>query len=148
MQGRAQAILIMINTLMDYKIFVDTSFFVSLYDEKDPNHNEALKLSSNLPEEALLYTSSEMISESLTVISQKTSKKRSIDFYDDILPIELIIVDIDTFNKSVDLFKKIKSKNVSFADCTSFVICRELDIDAVLTFDKHFKKQGIKIFQG
>lgn len=136
----------MVSEKVSHPLFVDSSAFVSLYDEKDSLNSRAWELLKKIPDEWSIYTSSEVISETLTVISQKLGKHKCAYFYDQVLyGIEMIMIDINIFNEAIDLFKKIKSKNVSFVDCTSFVICKQHKIKTVFTFDQHFKKQELNL---
>lgn len=128
------------------RIFVDTSAFYAIWDAGDSSHDSAIKILLGLLDEDQILTSSEIISETLTLISMRIGKASATKFYNEILfGIETIVLDFETYNESIDLFKIIKSKNVSFVDCTSFVICKKNKIDFAFSFDVHFKKQGIKI---
>ncbi len=128
------------------KIFIDTSALYAMYNISDPLHEKSIVSLDNIPDEAELITSSNVVGETISLLSMRLSKNDALSFYNEVLfGIETVIVDLEIFNDAIALFKKIKSKNVSFVDCTSFVICKNQKIDFVFTFDKHFGKQGIKV---
>lgn len=134
-------------TLKPLTILIDTNVFIAQLDENDTTHTQVIAISKKIPESSILYTTTQIMSESLTVAAQKLGKKTAINLLKELLPGDVTIIHIDEliFNKSLSLFKTITSKNVSFADCTSFVVLKQYSIDAVFTFDQHFKKQGFKL---
>ena len=128
-------------------VFVDTNVFVARMDDQDLTHKDVVQLTHALPDDTLLFTSTQIVSESLTVITQKLGKQTAAALLDEFLSTDITIIYIDEtiFKTPLLLFDKIKSKNVSFADYTSFVIFEQFKLDGVFTFDNHFKKQGIPI---
>lgn len=129
-------------------VFFDTNIYVALSDQEDATHRKACQLMESLHRRPHLpITSSHIVSESLTVISQKVGKKQSLKFFEDLQnsETEIIFVDQEIHQQGLELFAKIKSKNVSFVDATSFVIMKNKGIKVVFTFDQHFKTQGFKL---
>ena len=45
-----------------------------------------------------------------------------------------------------EIFKKYGDKELSFTDCTSFVLMKNLKLRKAFTFDEHFKQIGFEIF--
>lgn len=130
------------------KVYIDSSFFVSLVFKDDSNNNRAEEIYNKLLiQRIVFYSSYYTIDESATVISIKKSKAEAISFletfYDSNPP---IILDLDKKlrEKSYTLFKQIKSKNVSMVDCHSMTLMKENGIKKCLTFDQHFQKLGFK----
>lgn len=131
------------------KVFIDTSAFVSLQDTNDPNRNKARNLALKLEElQATLYTSSDIIGETLTVISRKLGKKQASDFYKGYVKsgFREILIDIKLQQKSRIVFFKVKSKNISFIDCSSIVAMKNQNIETIFAFDQDFKKLGVSLF--
>ena len=131
------------------KIFVDTSSFVSLEDNNDPNHTKAIKRASLLHEQkSQLYTSSDVIAETLTVISMKLGKKAAKIFYEGYITSGFteIFVERDLHQEVRKFFLNVKSKNISFIDCSNVVIMKKHGIAEIFSFDKDFKKLGVKLF--
>lgn len=46
---------------------------------------------------------------------------------------------------SIELFNKISSKNTRFTDCLNMAIMKELKINTIFSFDKHYKQAGFKL---
>ena len=136
---------------MTSKVFVDTNIFVALKDKNDPTHKEAKEIALYLKKKNIkLYTSSDVIGETLTVLSRKLGKKVAGSFFDNYLKsgVGEIFVDDIIHDEARKLFFKITSKNISFIDCSSAIAMKQSKIDVVFTFDKHFKSLGVKLIGG
>ena len=128
-------------------IFVDTSAFVALRNPADPHHKKALEIALELDrQEADLTTSNYVLAETYTVISQKVSKEKSIAFKEDFDPrIRVIRIDEALEESAWSIFKVIKSKNVSYIDCTSFAVMKNYNISQAFAFDEDFEKAGFEL---
>lgn len=129
-------------------IFVDTSALISVWDHDNINHKQAFNKSIELKKtNQQLLTSNIIISEVLTVLSMRVNKKKALEFGKEIEKSNLIInfVNQDLHQKAWEIFLKIKGKNVSFFDCTSFAIMEDLGIKKAFSFDKDFKKYGFEL---
>ena len=47
-----------------------------------------------------------------------------------------------------NLFFRYRDKDYSFTDCTSFVVMRDLRLQAALTLDHHFAQMGFQLLPG
>ena len=131
-------------------IFVDSSAFTGLYNPDDVHADYALAISEQLKQgNHKLTTSSYIGSESLTGISQRAGKRRAVAFGEYIFGGSIPVVHIDKSleQKSYKKFLTVTNKNISFVDCSCFVICDDLGITNVFTFDKHFAKQGFTLLK-
>ena len=138
------------NMPMTSKVFVDTNIFVALKDKNDSTHKEAKKIALYLKKKNIkLYTSSDVIGETLTVLSRKLGKKVARSFFDNYLKsgVSEIFIDDIIHDEARKLFFKITSKNISFIDCSSAIAMEQSKIDVVFTFDKHFKSLGAKLIE-
>jgi len=48
--------------------------------------------------------------------------------------------------KAWEMFKKYEDKDLSFRDCTSFILMNNLKLRKAFSFDEHFKQMGFEIF--
>ena len=128
-------------------IFVDTSAFVAIHDSKDPHYDSSQKIIEKLiPQKASLITTNYVLTESDTVISQKVGKDKAISFKESFDPSILIVrVEEELEEAAWQIFKEIKSKNVSFIDCTSFAIMKSYGVREAFAFDEDFKKAGFRL---
>ena len=134
--------------LTTYKVFVDTNVFVALSDERDSTHGKAISLKDKLKIKAVkLFTSSDVIGETLTVMSKKLGKKKAVDFFNKFKDygIKEIFISEDIHKEARKFFAGVKSKNVSFIDCSSVVAMRRNKIKVAFTFDEDFRSLGIKL---
>ena len=121
-------------------IFIDASFYLSLLNPKDNNHEKAIKIGQEYEGEE--YVTSQMVlGEVLTVGSQRFDKTLTIKFIEEVLKsrTRVVLEKAELIKGAYNIFKKIRSKNVSWVDCYSFAIMEKLKIKKALTFDKHFK---------
>jgi predicted nucleic acid-binding protein len=54
-------------------------------------------------------------------------------------------VENDRFERARHLFFQYRDKDLSFTDCTSFAIMRELKLTTVITTDGHFRQVGFDV---
>lgn len=135
-------------TNMPTKIFVDTSAFVSLHDGHDPNHKKALDLALRMDREnAELHTSSDVIGKTLTVISRKMGKIKAAEFFNNFKSsgVREIFIDEELHEQTRKFFMKVKSKNISFIDCSSVVAMKKRGLKTIFAFDQDFKKLGVSM---
>ncbi len=129
------------------RIFADASFMVSFYDPKDSNHAKAQKLTSKFFKNSLL-TSNFVFAEIVTILSQRIDKYNSIlagEYIKQNLTIVKLTEEIETL--AWEIFKKQKSKNVSFVDCTCFALYEKSVFDKAFTFDSDFKTNKIPVLE-
>lgn len=128
-------------------IFIETSYLCSLYNKKDVNNTKAIQIFNQLSSKNTdISTGSHIIMEAATILSQRVGKKQGVMVIDELRSgaYNLIHPSEHDLLQAEDLLRAIPSKNVSYADCISFVIMEQHNIQWVLSFDIHFKKQGFK----
>jgi predicted nucleic acid-binding protein len=54
-------------------------------------------------------------------------------------------VDSDRFERARLLFFQYRDKDLSFTDCTSIAVMRELKLTSVITTDRHFQQVGFDV---
>jgi predicted nucleic acid-binding protein len=132
------------------KIFVDTSAWLALHDKNDQYHNKAVAKSLEIKKQRLeLITSEYIFDESTTLIRYRISHSAAVLFGDSLINSSIVsIIDIteDVRLKAWEIFKKYDDKELSFTDCTSFILMKELKLHRAFTFDEHFKQVGFEIF--
>ena len=126
------------------KIFVDTSFIISLFRKNDSNHDLTKKY-SYLIDKNECYISNAILIEIITVLMKRTKniqlvKKAYLYLNDNFIIINEY--DIEDYNDKVfNVFQKynLNTFKVSYVDCSSVVISNYYNIDVVLTLDNGFK---------
>lgn len=133
------------------KIFVDTSFFKGLVDQKDDFHDESKKILTKLQDNSYEFISSNyVLDETYTLLRTRCDLDTAIDFHDGLgsglLKLTLLRIEIDDEIFAWELFKE-PWRHLSFTDCTSFALMNRLDLKDVATFDEHFARAGFTIFK-
>jgi len=132
------------------RLFVDTSAWLALDDENDQYHEKAVAKSSEIKRLRIeLITSEYIIDESITLIRYRVSHKAAIIFGDSLLSsriVKILNVTNEDRLKAWEMFKKYEDKDLSFTDCTSFILMRNLRLQKAFAFDDHFKQIGFEIF--
>jgi predicted nucleic acid-binding protein len=94
-----------------------------------------------------LCTSDYVIDEVVTTIFARTGSFELTKAYGqaiiDSKAIDRLTVDEETFAESWEFLKKMGSIGLSFTDATSAVLVKKEEIQAIFTFDEHFKKLGL-----
>ena|SRR3990167_7904458 len=134
------------------KLLLDTSFIVALFYGDKSSISKAQSILPALITVDRLYMNNYVLSEVLTVLSQRVGKKKTKEciqvLYDSHVGLLNVtrVVESRAFNE----FLKIDKKNISYADVISVLQAKEKGINAILTLDKHFlylgEKYDLKIF--
>jgi len=129
------------------KVFIDSDVIVAAYDTVDLLHGAVSDLLPQIEDKKWIpWVGVNILIESLTIVSQRVSIKKSLELLDYFFEsCEIVFLDEEIINQANAIFKKRTSKNVSYSDCISFAIIKSLNIKKVFTFDTHFKSQGFEI---
>ncbi len=132
------------------RLFVDTSAWLALNDKNDQYHNKAAAKSIEIKKRKIeLITSEYIIDESITLIRYRVSHRAAVIFGDSLINSNIVtIIDVTGEDriKAWEMFKKYEDKELSFTDCISFVLMKNLKLNKAFTFDEHFKQLGFEIF--
>lgn len=129
------------------KVFVDTNIFVAIRDTQDSTHSRAVKIYEELKSKKVkFFTSSDIIGETLTVLAKKLGKAAASEFLENFsVLIKEIFIDKYLHQETRDFFQRVKSKNISFIDCSSVVAMKRHKIKTIFSFDQDFKTLGVKL---
>lgn len=135
------------------KVFVDSNVFIGIFNEDDALHARALKIWDFLKKEDYKITVSNfVISEVITVLSQRVSKELALAFahtmyFNERQEVEIIYSSETIELKALEYIQMISSKNVSFVDATIFAMSELYKIKKLASFDEIFQKQKtIEVF--
>lgn len=134
------------------RIFVDTSFYIALLDVADQYHERAQTMLRNIYRAGgvTLVTSEAVLSELLTYFSRFGIQHCALAaaFVDSVLgegKVACVPLTHDLFVRALDRYRTRLDKAYSHTDCMSFVICEEMKVSEVLTFDRDFEQEGFTI---
>jgi len=130
-------------------LFVDTSAFLALANEKDKNNTAAARFLEEIKNGKAgirkIITSDYIIDETLTRIRYSVGHREAVEWGKDILAsnvVEKLDVDREIFELAWKLFETYDDKKLSFTDCTSFAIMKKKGIEKVFSFDGDFERMG------
>lgn len=135
------------------RIFIDTWGFITLFNKKEFLHKEVKNLyNKKLIGKYSFFTTDYIIDESITLIYNRVPRNLAESYVDIILKsiegndLNLIRVNKRYFDEAISLRKKYKDKpDISFTDLTSIAVIKDLQINEILTADKHFLQVGLDI---
>ncbi len=138
------------------QIFVDAGPLYALNSLHDQHHYRSQALLNSIKKQRLeMVTTDYVIDEALTLLI--TSRKGGYHFSLNLMKhlfgkskdgstIKIEWISQDRFRLAADVFRRYnRDKTLSFTDCTSFVVMKELKIKTVFTFDDHFEQMGFRI---
>ncbi len=132
------------------KVFCDTSFFYASLAPDDSNYYRAGEILEHCKNNSVtLYTTWDIISETVTLLRYRASYNLAVEFIKNIKP-SLFIVNYDDSARRAaeEIFTKLsKDKRISFCDAVSYVVITHmLDNIPCFTFDHDFKTLGLTVY--
>lgn len=131
------------------KVFVDSGGWIACIDKNDKHHKEAVEYFKNLREKGnTLITSNYIKSETLTWLKYNVNHEIALKVMDlwrqaeKINSLETYWISQELAEEADEIFKKYGDQSLSYIDCTSFAICRKLNIQKVFGFDSDFNTLG------
>ena len=127
-------------------IFIDTGFVIGLIYEQDQYHQQAINLSIKYEQYSFATTDAVFLELGNAVV--RHSKPKAIKIIEDFYTsdnINLVNLTPHLFEEAFNLYKQYEDKTWGLVDCLSFIVMWKLNINKVLTFDKHFSQAGFNI---
>ncbi len=131
------------------KVFVDTNYFVAVFNPADQWHQKALEADEKLGDVRLVTTEFILV-EVLNYFSGfKSNIKQkitdSVRLLIDDIEIQIVECSHNGFHDGLNLYETRLDKGYSLTDCDSMNVMRELSIYEILTHDEHFTQEGFQI---
>lgn len=130
-------------------LFVDTAGWMALADSNDPLHAASCKARDGwLRQGGILVSTDYVLDETLTLIRTRLGWQAAQQWWNQVAESGRLRWEWITplqAEKARHWFFRWKDKPISFTDCTSFVVMRELHLRSALTGDRHFRQAGFEI---
>ena|SRR5665213_162820 len=130
-------------------VFVDTGGWMACADAADPTHVACCRARDAALDAGLaLITTDFVVDETLTLIRFRIGLAAADAWWQQIdrsSRVRWERVDSDRFERARQLFVRFRDKDLSFTDCTSAAIMRELGLTDVITTDRHFRQMGFHV---
>ncbi len=134
---------------MNRPIFVDTSAWLAMAVTRDRYHRKAAAFYRKIAQERTpLITSNYVLVETYTRIRYDDGHEKAVSFHDIIIKavqagrLHVEWIGPSLHNEAWKIFRDFDDQEFSFVDCTSFVIARRQNVEAVFAFDHHFSTMG------
>jgi predicted nucleic acid-binding protein len=136
----------------DLRIFVDSDAFVALTVKIDAHYERARSLLHALrAKPVLFFTSNYVFSESITVISMRSSHDIAIQYIETMQaldsPFQIKRAEETLDAEALTIFKAQASKNTSFVDCTNMVFMHQFHLDAIFSFDQVYRTNKLTLVE-
>ena len=126
------------------RVFADSAFWIARRDMDDPRHDLAAEIAQWLVLHRYTIVATPFIfAETHAYFSRNSELKEFI--IDDFWENPSVQIDQPTHRDQMDaiaLLRRFPDKTYPFADAVSFVVMKRLQIDQVVTFDRHFRQFG------
>lgn len=126
-------------------LFVDTGYIIALINENDNHHQQAVSLAKRYSGYPLVTTDAVLL-ETGNALSRIARRQCSqlIHSFHEAEEMTLIHMNPMLFKQALSMFDKYQDKTWGLVDCLSFLVMREMQITAALTFDHHFVQAGFR----
>lgn len=134
-------------------IFLDTGFFIALYNTLDENHKRAQECANYLLKNTYgkAFTSNYVLDEAVAFSLRKLSTEHALKIEKNIQDsklVDMLFVDDAIFAEAKLNFKKFSGLGLTITDWTNIVLMSLNKIDKILSFDSGFDKiKNIKEFK-
>lgn len=132
------------------KVFIDTSAWISYSLSRQPKHSTIKNLiKQRIKNNALIYTSNDVVDETITRLIYDTDTKTTNKFInlikDGVNSNSLIQlwVDEEIQMQAFDLVQKFQEHKLSLTDATTIALVKKFSIESVISLDSDFVKVGI-----
>lgn len=124
------------------KLFLDSSFIISLINSNDSLHNRALILKDQYLKNNECYISNLIINEVVTIVGNKMGLDIALQSYNLLTNLCTVINEYDDLNFNYEVITEYQKFNtkLSFTDTSIIIIMKKYGINKLLSFDKEFKR--------
>ncbi len=131
------------------EVFADAFYWIALSNPADQWHT-AVKQFDEANPDAALVTTEEVLTEFLNFYAEAGKHRRRIvsAMCEQVLlhpNITVVSQSHEYFLQGFELYRQREDKEYSLTDCISMVVCRERNIQEILTNDHHFEQEGFTI---
>lgn len=128
-------------------IFLDSSFLISLFTEKEIHHHKAIKIYRKIKNKELII-SKLVIAETITLLRLKLNTNEIMEIYNGLNSNFNVINDTAYYDNAMREFLKYDG-TISFFDSMYIYLMKKLEIHEIVSFDNDFdnKKNIVRIFK-
>jgi predicted nucleic acid-binding protein len=131
-----------------FDVLVDSDAFVGWLYPNDAHFQQVSARFEALEQQGKdLVTTSLVVAETATVLSYRQGQPLARDFLQKIADSRLPVIHIteELQRETLKLFQAQKARGTSMVDCSNVVVMSRFNVPTILSFDKFYKKLGLKI---
>lgn len=124
--------------------FVDTGYWLALYNVRDRLHARALALAA---QDRPIVTTEGVLLEVGDALARSQTRAMGVALLRnirDVPNLEIVPLTTESFSRAVDLYAGRPDKEWGLTDCVSLVVMKERGIDEALAADQHFVQAGFR----
>lgn len=130
-------------------VFLDTSYFIALFNRRDKFHARAVEAARRLAGDntPMLTTDAVLIEigNALSSLPARALAAQIIATVREAAAIEVAHVDAALFERGLEFYRRRMDKEWGLTDCISFVLMHQRGVTQALTADRHFEQAGFQI---
>lgn len=133
------------------KLFVDSSAFIALADSDDQDHKAAMAFHRGCPPETQFHTSNYILAETVTRLRRTAGHHVATRWAKATLESRLTVrhyVDEAVEREALRIFERYHDQPLSFVDCTTIALLRQLGLDRIFSFDSDSQRIGYTLVPG
>ena len=135
--------------LLMNKVFLDTSYAVSLSAPGDENHQRAVELADELEANGTHFVTTRAImleiGNALAKVRYRQAAVRLLSALEDDPRVEIIPASDELYRRAVRIYRDRLDKEWGLIDCMSFVVMGDEKLSEALTADDHFRQAGFRV---
>lgn len=135
--------------MVDGVAVVDADALIALILEKDPNHNRALDIASNLDRDGVeLVFPDTVLPEAMTTLVRAIDQPLKAHFINKKLQdgeFHIEYIKEAVYLRAAEIFESAKSKKNTFFDAIVMAVAEDLGTKLIFSFDKWYPKVGFKL---
>jgi predicted nucleic acid-binding protein len=130
------------------RVFVDTSAYFALFNDKEGDHVRIVATVRQLAiERAQVFTTNFVLAETHALVLRRLGRAIAVRVLDDLDASSTVIVRVSLADerRACEIIRQYTDKDFSLTDATSFAVMQRLRIGRAVTLDDHFAQYGFAI---
>jgi predicted nucleic acid-binding protein len=132
------------------RVFVDTSAYFALFNDKDVDHLRAVAAMRQLAmDRAQVFTTNYVLAETHALVLRRLGWAAAVRVLDDLDASSTVVVRVSLGDeqRARTIIRQYTDKDFSLTDATSFSVMQRLRIGRAMTLDDHFAQYGFRVIE-
>ena len=132
------------------RVFVDTSAYFALFNDKDVDHVRIVATVRQLAmDRAQVFTTNYVLAETHALVLRRLGRVIALGVLDvlDVSSTVIVRVSLADERRAREIVRHYTDKDFSLTDATSFAVMQRLRIGRAVTLDDHFAQYGFQVIE-